>query len=161
MDEAQREIKQRIAGCIAIEEATALIYDRFATMFPDAKGLWEDLLMDERQHSESLTFGSTFEFFGEDEGQFLPPSMPMVKRTIDYAKGVAHRLEQGHFINLKEALDIALTLEQSSVEGFVEEIAPGIEGAIAEGLDAILKDEREHIDKIRSFMIKKGYSRTS
>ncbi|MBI4825618.1 MAG: hypothetical protein HY807_04265 [Nitrospirae bacterium] len=158
------EQKDRINGCIAVEHAVASIYGSFMKMFPEERGFWEALHNDEVEHSIFLI--DTLNLF---DGAKLPPDMhppalPFVVKTLEFANNINFRIRMSR-VSLEEALKIALELEETMVEIFINNLISGMmsENKISSSTDfnRVLAAEKEHVTRIRDMMLKKGVIRPS
>lgn len=153
------ELADRILGCMAVEQASADVYSTLMSIFPGEKDFFEDLYKDELKHSTLFIDGALFDVFGIEKKQVLPPELDLIRKTIDYAKQMNIRIRTSP-VSLDEALKMALTLEESMVESFANEVLAG-EERIVEGFAEILKDEKRHIEKLRDFMSYRGILKVS
>lgn len=153
------DLKDRILGCMAVEEAVADVYRTFSSIFKEEKDFFEDLMKDELKHSAFFVDGTLFDVFGKEEGQVMPPELPLVKKTLAFAKKMNHQFRTGP-VSLEEALRMSLMLEEAMVEIFANEVLAG-EGGALQGFTDIIQEEKKHIEKIRDFMAEKGYTPVS
>lgn len=154
------DFTDRIMGCIVIEKAAADFYKTLIGIFPEERSLWEGLIDDEIRHSILLAESNAFAEIGDIEGQILPPGMPYITKTLEFTEGLKEKIRFGT-ITLEEALRIALMLEESMVESFVNDIIPEDPTSSFVSLEQILIDEKTHVHRLKDFMIKKGFMRVS
>jgi rubrerythrin len=158
------ELSDRLNGCIAIEKAVASIYDTFMKLFPNEKDFWESLVKDEFEHSSFLKDAESLKVIDYLPSEAQPPLIPFIVKTLEYAQ-ITHKRIMCNPVSLEEALNIALTLEQSMVETYTNEL---IADSHADNNKSYFRDvekmiigERGHISKIKNLMIKKGFLQTS
>lgn len=158
------EQKDRINGCIAVEHAVASIYGSFMKMFPEERSFWEELHNDELEHSVFLI--DTLNIFDSAmlPPDMHPPALPFVVKTLEFANNINYRIRQRQ-VSLEEALRIALELEETMVEIFINNLISGMmsENKISSSADfgKMLAAEQEHVNRIRDMMLKKGVIRPS
>lgn len=158
------EIRERIKGCIAIEEVAASVYMTLMGIFPGEKSFWESLYQEEIDHSSFLTDADNLDIFSTVSKSMDPPSSKYIDKTLGYAQFV-HRHIKSNPVSLQEALRLALLLEESMVETFTNELTAEVnsdgEGKLTGNVGQIILDERGHISRIRNMMMKKGYTQLS
>lgn len=153
------DLKDRILGCMAVEEAAADFYRTLVSLFKDEKDFFGDLMKDELRHSTFFVDGTLFDVFGVDKGQVMPPELSLIKKTVAFVKKMNHRLRTSP-VSLDEALRMALMLEEAMVEVFANEALAG-EGGALQGFSDLIKDEKRHVEKLRDFMAEKGFTPVS
>jgi len=153
------KIPERIKGCIKVEEAAVFIYRDFMKMFPDEKKFWEGLYKDEKNHAFFLTGADYLKVLTR-----LPPSMPLVKKTLTFANNIIGQIKLNPVL-LKDALEMALKLEESMVETYANELIADLKAYEDESFfldfEKIFMDEKAYISKIRDMMIKKNLLKLS
>jgi len=156
------ELQNTINGCIAVEHAVASIYSSFTRMFPEEKDFWEGLLSDEAEHASFLIDAFDLEEDAALPTTIKPPTLPFVVKTLEFANGISSRIRSAP-VSLEEALKLALTLEETMVEAFVNDIIGSllIDASLDTELQDMLDAEKEHVQKIREMMIKKGFMKLS
>lgn len=151
------EAKEKLMKCFAVEMASSEIYGEFMQMFPEDSEFWGGLSREEQDHANFLVSGDVFEFIGEGEGSMpLPPSI-FIDKTLVFIDGVKARI-RNETLTLEKALQIALTLETSIVESYIFEMETAKAGSYLERFRRLLVDSRSHVDKVKDYMIKKGYA---
>ena len=151
------ELQKIINGCFSIEQTIASIYLHFVQLFPEEQSFWKDLYKDEIEHSSSLTkysFAGLIELLPTTD---LIPTLEHVERSVLYVEE-RKKYIMSNPVNLEDALNLSLQLEETMVETFTNEILANVFAADYDSLsEKILLSEREHIDKIKEFMINKGF----
>lgn len=153
------EIYQFVNGCLAMENAVASIYSNFMQLFPEEKDFWEDLYNDEQKHASFLIEAANHGLFDEIKTEDLPLSMPLFDRTRKFVENIMNQIKFNP-LSLEEALKIALKLEETLVETFTNYLIANL-SPNRKAILEMLTEERNHIDKIKEMMIKKGFSKLS
>ena len=143
-----------INGCIKVENTVASIYSRLTQVLPKHKEFWSELLNDEREHIAFLSDVKTLGLITELEKMDFAPSMNEIKKTLKLTDSVNKRISDDP-ISMKNALKLALKLEESMVETYSNElIAKLLSCDDASSYKKLLADEKKHIDKVRKMMKK-------
>jgi rubrerythrin len=143
-----------INGCIRVENTVASIYSRLTQVFPKQKEFWEGLLKDEREHIAFLSDVKTLGLVSELEKMDYAPSMKEIKKTLKLTDSVTRRISDDP-ISFKNALKLALKLEESLVETYSNELIAKLLSCDDESsYNKILSDEKKHIDTVRKMMKK-------
>ena len=143
-----------INGCIKVENTVALIYSRLAQVFPEQKVFWEGLLNDEREHIAFLSDVKTLGLMTELEKMDYAPSMKEIKKTLKLTDSVTKRISDDP-ISMKNALKLALKLEESMVETYSNELIAKLLSCEDEtSYNNLIADEKKHIDMVRKMMKK-------
>lgn len=157
-------ISERIKGCIAIEKAVASIYGSFVKMFPEEKTFWEELLKDELEHRDFLKDAEFLKMFSKLPRQLHPPSHQFIVNTLKFLKNISREITHNP-LALKEALEIALKIEETMVETFSNELIADLKtmdaDTYAPDLEKMLIEERGHISKVKNKMVQKGFLKVS
>lgn len=153
------EIQSRILGCIEVENAVIEIYRTLKNFYPEEKDFWDGLIADEMEHVAVLSANQFIDDFYELRDEDLPPSMELILRTIGFAHDFIGKLKESP-IGLEEALRISLQIEESMAESFVGFLMIE-DDSNREAFEKVLMDERSHVNKIRNFMINKGFIKLS
>ncbi len=155
-------VSDRLRGCVAVERAASDIYKLLASRFPADSGLWEQLSDEEREHERVFLLVDDYGPFDDDpsEGPALPKTQILVM-TMEYLGDLYKRLS---FMGLsrEEAFDIALKLEEGTVEIYLNELKE-LErlGRHLDILGTVLESERTHLDIITQYMQEQGVARFS
>ncbi len=151
------ELQEIINGCLLMEHTVASIYKHFVQLFPEEKEFWDDLYKDEAEHSSSLTNSSYTGMIDLLPSTDLIPSLEHLERNLRFAEE-RKKFIMANPIDLEQALKISLQLEETMVETFTNDLVANIFADDYESLsNKILLSERAHMDKIKEFMINKGY----
>lgn len=151
------ELNSRIRGCMEVENAAASIYGAFMKVFPGDKQFWSSLMKDEIDHSTFLAgYGELGAF--PDDLVLSVPSMLFIEKTLEYTESVKRKI-QTQTVTLEEALEMALKLEESMVELFVNALISGKNDSLKMNIEEILMDERSHVNRIKRKMMNKGFLR--
>jgi rubrerythrin len=157
------ELSAKINGCLAIEQGTASIYSTFMRMFPNEKEFWEDLVKDEADHFAVFKDPDFFKVLSKLPEEAQPPPMPYIEKTLEFIKSMRKHIMLSS-ISLEDALNIALKLEESLVETYMNELIADFKSDSNESyftLEKMLAEERGHITKVRNMMMKNGYLKIS
>jgi hypothetical protein len=143
-----------INACIKVENFVASIYSRLMQVLPKQKDFWEELLNDEREHIAFLSDVKSLGLVTELEKMDYAPSMNEVKKTLKLTDSVTKRISDAP-ISMKNALKLALKLEESMVETYSNELIAKLLSCDDEAsYEKLLADEKKHIDKVRKMMKK-------
>lgn len=143
-----------INGCIKVENTVASIYSRLMQVLPKQKDFWEELLNDEREHIAFLSDVKSLGLMTELEKIDYAPSLKEVKKTLKLTDSVTKRISDEP-ISMKNALKLALKLEESMVETYSNELIAKLLSCDGEAsYERLLADEQKHVDKVRKMMKK-------
>jgi hypothetical protein len=143
-----------INACIKVENFVASIYSRLMQVLPKQKDFWEELLNDEREHIAFLSDVKSLGLVTELEKMDYAPSMNEVKKTLKLTDSVTKRISDAP-ISMKNALKLALKLEESMVETYSNELIAKLLSCDDEAsYEKLLADEKKHVDKVRKMMKK-------
>jgi len=138
-----------INGCIKVENSVASIYSNLIQVFPENKGFWESLLNDEREHIAFLTDIKSQGLITEMEKMDLPPSMKIIQNNLKLVDKVSRRISDEP-ISMKNALKLALKLEESIVETYTNELIARLLSCEDEtSYEELIDGEKKHVDRIR------------
>jgi len=143
-----------INGCIKVENTAASIYSHLIQILPKHKEFWEGLLNDEREHIAFLGDVKTLGLVTELEKMDFAPSMQEVKKTLKLSESISKRISEEP-ISFKNALKLALRLEESIVETYSNELIAKLLSCDNEAsYQKLIDNEKEHIDRVRRMMKK-------
>lgn len=138
-----------VNGCIKVENAVASIYSNLLQVFPENKEFWEGLLNDEREHIAFFTDVKSQGLITEMEKMDLPPSMNIIQKNLKLLDKVSKRINDEP-ISMKNALKLALKLEESIVETYTNELIAKLLSCENEtSYEELINSEKTHVDKIR------------
>ncbi|NIT04160.1 hypothetical protein GTO10_04525 [Candidatus Saccharibacteria bacterium] len=150
------ELSKRIEACIAVERASAEIYNNFSNKFPKARLFFQELSKDEESHVTLLMVGKAYHKVGKLPDNVVPSSLPDIYVTLDLTEKIKQKIDSEE-ISLKEALDIASLLENSMAESYLQEIMmKQTDDKVIANLKKMLIDEISHSEKIKDFMENMG-----
>lgn len=153
------EVQSRILGCIEVENAVIEIYKALKNFYPEEKDFWDGLIADEIEHIVVLRANQFMDDYYELKPEDHPPPMELIIKTIAFAHEFINKLKVSP-VGLEEALRTSLSIEESMAESFVGFLMIE-DNATKEGFEKVLMDERSHVNKIRNFMINKGFIKLS
>lgn len=143
-----------INGCIKVETTVASIYSRLMQVLPKQKDFWEGLLNDEREHIAFLRDVKTLGLVTELEKMDFAPSMKEIKKSLKLTDSVSKRISDDP-ISFKNALKLALKVEESIVETYSNELIAKLLSCDNEAsYQKLIDGEKEHIDRVRKMMKK-------
>ncbi|KPJ97586.1 MAG: hypothetical protein AMK71_13060 [Nitrospira bacterium SG8_35_4] len=141
-----------INGCIKVENTVVSIYSRLMQKLPKHKEFWAELLREEREHVAFLSDVKTLGLVTELEKMDYAPSMSEIKKSLKLTNSVNKRISDDP-ISMKNALKLALKLEESMVETYSNELIAKLLTCEDEATyKKLLADEKKHIDKVRKMM---------
>jgi rubrerythrin len=145
------ELSERIEACIAVENTSAEIYNALSNKFPKAKIFFRELSKDEESHATLLIVGKAYHRIGKLPEHVVPSSLPDIFVTLDLAEKIKQKIDSDE-ISLKEALEMALLLENSTAESYLQEIMSiQTDDKVIANLKKMLIDEISHSEKIKEF----------
>jgi rubrerythrin len=153
------EVQSRILGCIEVENAAIEIYKPLKNFYPEEKDFWNGLIADEIEHVAVLRANQFMDDYYELQPEDHPPPMELIIKTIAFAHDFIRKMKETP-VGLEEALRICLSIEESMAESFVGFLMIE-DNSSKEGFEKVLMDERSHVNKIRNFMINKGFIKLS
>ncbi|MEW6116356.1 MAG: hypothetical protein AB1553_05585 [Nitrospirota bacterium] len=151
------EDKKKLLHCVDVEFACAEIYKAFMNMFPEDRDFWGELVVDEEFHAAFYLSAEILKLIEEDPDQIKLPPAAFIEKTLEFTDHVK-TIIRTRMVTLKEALHLALLLEQSVTEGFIFEV-PETVNPVVLNLKSIIAGEESHMEKIKSYMITKGFSK--
>lgn len=141
-----------INGCIKAERSAASIYKKFMQLFPEHKDFWKILFDDEIKHLSFLMDVKSLGLINEMKKIDLPPSMPVIKKTLKLADSITKKT-QGGSLSLVNALKMTLKLEESMVETYTNKLIAILLSCENElSYKKIITEEKKHINKIKKMM---------
>jgi len=146
-------VPEWIAGCMEVERKMSQLYGLLADKFTAEKVLFEQLQKEEMNHIQTLSLVEPTEDY---ESKNLSREARLLLRTLD-AADTAIRKVQFSALDLEEALNTALSLEEGVVENFATTL-PGMGNTADAGDLRLLSDESSgHADMLRAALIRNGY----
>jgi hypothetical protein len=149
------EKQNTLMNCVDLEIAASLIYREFMQMFPAERDFWGKLALEEEDHARLYLAGDILKVIGEHEGIKFPPTAFIIK-TIEFSQHILDQI-QSRSVTLKEALDMALTLEKTIAENIIFDL-PESNNPVLANLKKIFADTESHVDRIERFRIEKGFA---
>jgi hypothetical protein len=156
---AGMEVQSRILGCIEVENAVIEIYKTLKNFYPEEKDFWDGLIADEIEHIAVLRANQFIDDFYELKDEDHPPPLDLIIKTLAFAHEFIRKMKETP-VGLEEALRISLSIEESMAESFVGFLMIE-DNSRNEGFEKVLMDERSHVNKIRNFMIDRGFTKLS
>jgi len=155
------ELHEIIKGCVAMEQAVANIYTVFARRFPGEKNFWEDLSQDEDEHASWLRNVNFFEMIDLLPSEDMLPTRELIQTSLKFAES-KNRYLRSNPVELEDALQLALRLEETMVEVFANHLIANVLSTSYESLSQkLIMAEKVHIGKIEDLMIAKGFLQLS
>jgi rubrerythrin len=150
------ELSQKLEACLKIEMLCEEIYYSMCNIFPEAKQLFRQLAEEEERHADILTISAGFHNMGVMPAIVVPDSVPKIKESLDLAEKIRREIEE-KTISLREALHMALQLEESVAEVYFNELmADKSDEEIISHLQRYYKDEMRHTERIKRYILEKG-----
>lgn len=151
------ELSQRIEACIAVELLAAEIYLIMAACFPDERDFFMDLCEEEQEHADILKLAMGFQRIEKVPDYIVPDSFLNIYETFKLARYLKNTLENRE-VSLKEALAMALELEDSFAEKHFQDVFSHTESDsyIINKLNSLQSDSRRHSDRINDLMKSKN-----
>ena len=147
------ELSQKLEACLKIETLCEEIYYSLCNIFPQAKKLFRQLAEEEERHADILTISAGFHNLGALSDIIVPDSSSRIKESLDLARKVKKEIEARPIL-LREALQMALELEESIAEVYFNELMTEKSGEeIISHLQQYYKDEMRHTDRIKQYII--------
>lgn len=147
---------RRIVACIAVENTIAEVYNYCSNRFDEARDFFSDLSREEVNHATILEVAGGYESAGKLPKDIVPVNLPNIFATLDFIVGVYDKVK-GKDVSLKDALDLALAMENSKVESYLmETLTKDTDDKVIHNLRKLLLDERSHIEKIQEFIQQRG-----
>jgi rubrerythrin len=154
------EIYQLINGCLVMEETVASIYSYFMQLFPKERDFWKDLHEDEKDHAAFLLKSADSGSFDEMKAADLGFSMPLLDRTQQFIANAMNHIKFNP-VSLEDALNMALKIEETTVEAFANELMACLSPSDNSAFLQMIMEEKTHIDKIKNMMVEKGFLKMS
>lgn len=107
-----------------IETLAESIYLELSKLFPEAKPLFERLTQEEARHAVIMTINMGFLSFDALPPEFAIDMTPLIEKTIEIAGNLEERIRRKD-ITLAEALDLALSMEETGAEAYFQETMRG------------------------------------
>ncbi len=145
-------VPQWISGCMEMEGRMAELYGILSERFTHESRMFKTLRVEEIAHMTSLT---TVEVMDEQSHKSLEREAMLLFRSLQ-AVGTAIEKASTASMDLKEALELSLNLEESIVENFI--VTLPLTGLDTETEFNMLMDETtHHAGMIRDAMRRNGF----
>ncbi|MDA8156610.1 MAG: hypothetical protein M0Z52_09205 [Actinomycetota bacterium] len=129
--------------CVAVEHTTAEIYSQFAIRFPEESVLWKSLADEEKGHARLFLMLNCFKHSGQIP-VWAPDSLPLSQKALAEVNEIKKRAS-GQALTHEQALDIAASLELSTIESFLNVlISKQAEGELKQLLSMLLTEGKAH-----------------
>jgi rubrerythrin len=146
------QLKRIINGCIAMEYSVASMYSAFMHLFPKYSKFWKDLLYDEMEHASQLKnypYVKGMELFPTMDPL---PSVELIENSIENTDNQIRQI-RAISVSLKDALKIAMRLEETLLEIYSDEFMEHILAIEHEPLNKkLVSFEMSHMNKIVDMM---------
>lgn len=155
------EVQRIINGCVKMEYSVAAMYNIFLHSFPEERKFWEDLFFDEMEHAYRLKTDLYVK-----SNDLLPTMNPLltielIENSIEKAENKRRQIMNVP-VSLKDALKVALRLEESLLEIYSNKLLKNVLASDHESLsNKIISFEILHINKISDQMTIKDSSNLS
>lgn len=160
-DSLEREIRERLMGCIALEHSMSELYTMMAERYPQESAFFNALAEEEVTHALTLEAGELIGKIGHLDDQLTPPAARLVQGTMVSVERAKADIATSA-MSLADALKTALMLESTTVERFYIQVADESKGTPWQKyMLSIIADEQGHIDRIRTRMLDLGISKHS
>ncbi len=131
--------------CIAVENTVGEIYECFASMFPEQQDFWKNMAAEEQGHARQFVVASSLK-----GSAALPPSMQLAQNCLDAARKTKRDVLENPRLSLEDAFQIAIGLEQTTVEDFLERMIQDESDSELKGFyGSLLIDGRHHAEFLR------------
>jgi hypothetical protein len=136
---------------VELERGVAELYDRFAEQYPEDRSFWLELRNEEYDHGDVLkNFLKLQQGFENKAAIASDISQEVAEMMVSKVRTLITDMQQ-QYLSRKEALWIALQLEQSAGEFHYRAISGVLNGA-AGRVPALWKDDFDHAARIRSYI---------
>lgn len=133
------------------ENKLSWLYSAYAKKFPEQVGLWERLAQDEKRHS--LLLFDLAERFKEEAGSWsVSPSASVILTYIGNFIDDCLKQAESSNLNFAEAINQALSLEQSMIEKKSFEIFSSSNLEVAEVLEKLNRETEGHRQRLAKFI---------
>lgn len=146
---------QMIEESIRIELQVAELYLLFYNYFPQDKGFWWKIALEEKNHAALIrSLGEFSEYLDEFPENLFSSSMPDLENTNRMLSSLIEKFT-GEAPNRETAFRTALEIEESAGElhyqGFMED-EEGSGSKIAEIFRQLNREDKDHSERIRSYI---------
>lgn len=150
------DLSERLRLCIEVEETACEIYTILQDMFPQDRGFFHDMALEEENHASVLTVATGFNRVGKLPDRIVPRSMSPIYKSHDVAIDIRQKITKND-MSIKEALELALQMEESMVESYFYEVMHSkTEDKVMSVLQEMATYSESHTEKIKNFMEEKG-----
>jgi rubrerythrin len=147
------DLFQKLEACLKVELLCEEIYYSMCNLFPEAKKLFRQLAEEEERHADILTICSGFHKLGVMPDIIVPDSAPKIKESLELAEEMRQKVIE-ETLSLREALQMALDLEESVAEIYFNELmTEQSEEGIISHLQKYYKDEIPHTERIKQYIL--------
>ncbi|MEJ2684994.1 MAG: hypothetical protein P8Z71_11440 [Candidatus Sulfobium sp.] len=147
----QMDIHRILDMALHVEILAEKIYLELSELFPEAKPLFERLMCEESRHAVIMTINIGFLAFDALPPEFAIDMTPLIEETLAIGGALEERIRRRD-ITLTEALESAISMEETGAEAYFQETLRG------ESTDSALnyvkrfyQDSMHHADLIRNF----------
>ncbi len=131
--------------CIAVENTASEIYDLFAEMFPEHREFWRGLAAEEKGHARQFVVASSLK-----GPAALPPSMQSARNAIESIRRIKREVLENGVPGPEDALKIAISIEQTTVEEFLHKLATEETGTeMKQFYGSLMLDGKRHAELLK------------
>lgn len=147
----QADIRRILDLALDVETLAERIYLELSEMFPAARPLFERLTREESRHAVIMTINIGFLAFDALPPEFAIDMTPLIEKTLLIGGELEEKIRRKD-ITLTEALELALSMEETGAEAYFQETLRGYSTDNALNyVKRFYKDSMHHADLIRDF----------
>lgn len=148
------DIRAVLDMALHVETLAESIYFELSGLFPEARSLFERLMHEESRHAVIMTIITGFLSFDALPPEFAADMTPLIEKTLAIGRILEERIERRD-ITLSQALDLALSMEETGAEAYLQNILRGESSDSALNyVKRFYNDSTHHAELIRNFMNK-------
>ena len=134
-----------------VETLAERIYLELSELFPEAKALFERLTCEESRHADIVTINMGFHSVDALPSEFAIDMIPLIEETLAIASVLEEKIEQKG-ITLPEALQLAISMEETGAEAYLQEVLRSESADTALNyVKRFYQDSMHHAELIRKF----------
>ena len=140
--------------CIAVENTVSEIYESFAVKFPEQQVFWKGLAAEEKGHSRQFVVAISLK-----GAAALPSSMQFAQKALETVRRTKKEALENANLRLEDAFKIAISIEQTAVECFLEHMtSEEPDEALKRFYATLIDDGRHHAELLKKRLSGLGQS---
>ncbi len=130
---------------MAVENTASEIYDCFAARFPEQQDFWKGMAAEEQGHARQFVVASSLK-----GSAALPSSMQLAQSALEAIRKIKREVLENTRMLMEDAFKIAITIEQTTVESFLESmLSEETDNELKKFYGSLLIDGKRHAELLK------------